>query len=91
MWAFLKDVMSQRELTTLCKAVAAAYNPRLKALLLLTIVFAGAKPFLCPDCDQRFRTSGQRKTHMASHHAVQQDATAVAIQSGDPNLHFSLL
>lgn len=27
----------------------------------------GAKPFKCPHCEQRFRTSGHRKSHIASH------------------------
>ena len=27
----------------------------------------GAKPFKCPHCDQRFRTSGHRKSHIQSH------------------------
>lgn len=27
----------------------------------------GAKPFKCPHCEQRFRTSGHRKSHIAAH------------------------
>ena len=27
----------------------------------------GAKPFKCPHCDLRFRTSGHRKSHMTTH------------------------
>lgn len=27
----------------------------------------GAKPFKCPHCDLRFRTSGRRKTHIQCH------------------------
>lgn len=27
----------------------------------------GAKPFKCPHCDQRFRTSGHRKSHITQH------------------------
>lgn len=29
--------------------------------------FAGVRPFACPHCDKKFRTSGHRKTHIASH------------------------
>lgn len=29
--------------------------------------FTGAKPFKCPLCDMRFRTSGHRKAHLKSH------------------------
>lgn len=28
----------------------------------------GAKPFKCPHCDLRFRTSGRRKTHIQFHY-----------------------
>ena len=28
----------------------------------------GAKPFKCPHCELRFRTSGRRKTHMQFHY-----------------------
>lgn len=28
----------------------------------------GAKPFKCPHCDLRFRTSGRRKTHIQCHY-----------------------
>lgn len=28
---------------------------------------AGVRPFACPHCDKKFRTSGHRKTHIASH------------------------
>lgn len=31
----------------------------------------GAKPFKCPHCDQRFRTSGHRKSHVLSHNPDQ--------------------
>lgn len=27
----------------------------------------GVRPFACPHCDKKFRTSGHRKTHVASH------------------------
>lgn len=27
----------------------------------------GARPFDCPNCDKRFRTSAHRKSHIASH------------------------
>lgn len=33
----------------------------------LFVFIAGAKPFKCPICDARFRTSGHRKAHIASH------------------------
>lgn len=29
--------------------------------------FAGVRPFACPHCDKKFRTSGHRKTHITSH------------------------
>ena len=29
--------------------------------------FSGSKPFRCPVCDMRFRTSGHRKVHLLSH------------------------
>ncbi len=29
--------------------------------------YTGNKPFDCPHCDKRFRTSGHRKTHITSH------------------------
>jgi hypothetical protein len=44
--------------------------------------FAGAKPFLCPHCDLRFRTSGQRKAHMSAQHPPTEDTTSAAIPSG---------
>jgi len=31
----------------------------------------GAKPFQCPHCDQRFRTSGHRKSHVVQHFKYQ--------------------
>lgn len=30
-------------------------------------LLAGARPFKCPSCGQRFRTSGHRKSHMQTH------------------------
>lgn len=34
---------------------------------LLFLLFPGVRPFPCPHCDKIFRTSGHRKTHIASH------------------------
>lgn len=31
----------------------------------------GAKPFKCPHCDLRFRTSGRRKTHIQCHYKTE--------------------
>lgn len=31
------------------------------------LLYPGARPFPCPHCDKIFRTSGHRKTHIASH------------------------
>lgn len=31
------------------------------------VLFLGSKPFRCPVCDMRFRTSGHRKVHLLSH------------------------
>ena len=37
----------------------------------------GAKPFECPYCGERFRTSGHRKAHIyAAHPALQDTETA---------------
>lgn len=41
-------------------------SPILSAVFFL-IFPIGARPFPCPHCDKIFRTSGHRKTHIASH------------------------
>lgn len=33
----------------------------------ISVSFVGIRPFACPHCDKKFRTSGHRKTHIASH------------------------
>lgn len=33
----------------------------------MSFVLLGVRPFACPHCDKKFRTSGHRKTHIASH------------------------
>lgn len=35
--------------------------------VLLCFFFSGVRPFACPHCEKKFRTSGHRKTHIASH------------------------
>lgn len=38
-----------------------------RVIILFPFNVAGSKPFRCPVCDQRFRTSGHRKAHLMSH------------------------
>ena len=60
----------------------------LSSVFTIFALFAGAKPFLCPHCNQRFRTSGQRKSHINAQHVISSSnvndefASAAAIQSG---------
>lgn len=39
----------------------------LEVTLWCAFIFLGVRPFACPHCDKKFRTSGHRKTHIASH------------------------
>ena len=48
---------------------------------------AGAKPFKCPHCEQRFRTSGHRKNHITSHfRTVTPKRRRTGLRSGDTSL-----
>lgn len=39
----------------------------LEIIVAVLLFLLGVRPFACPHCDKKFRTSGHRKTHIASH------------------------
>lgn len=47
----------------------------------------GAKPFKCPTCQQRFRTSGHRKSHMLQHYKPDSGSTKRRPRRSIPKLH----
>ena len=50
-------------------------------------IFLGAKPFKCPHCEQRFRTSGHRKNHITSHfRSITPKRRRTGLRSGDTSL-----
>lgn len=51
------------------------------------IYISGAKPFKCPHCEQRFRTSGHRKNHVQSHfRTAEPKKRRTGIRGGDATL-----
>lgn len=47
--------------TAFCKIIQFYFS------IALLFLRSGARPFDCPHCDKKFRTSGHRKSHIASH------------------------